>query len=145
MTNKTTTYLLFLTFLLLVTIVFFSWIAYTGELILDRHQVREIYYMQSDYCSKFELDEFKQNTIKGYSMTPTAFEGNTILYIDYEDQILLPGMQIVYTIENRTVMHRIVTTYHTYVITKGDGNSRIDDYRIPYEDIKYIVCGIIYT
>ena len=83
----------------------------------------------------------------GNSMTPTFFSGNTQLSREYDPEvdILEEGMIISYEVagKGQRVMHRISALYPEYLLTESD---RYGGYqRVKYEDVKFIVLGVLYT
>jgi len=83
--------------------------------------------------------------ITGYSMRPTFFAGNTVLYSNYTGQKLKEGQIISYTSQDGEylVVHRISAVYPEFVITQGDYLNNKE--YVKYNRIKEVVVGVLYT
>jgi hypothetical protein len=78
--------------------------------------------------------------LKGVSMQPTIFSGNTPLFVKFRNQSLKEG-QIIFTKEGLT--HRIKGIYSDKIILQGDNNEYAET--IYERDIDYILIGVLYT
>lgn len=82
--------------------------------------------------------------LRGPSMEPTIFPGNTLLLRQYAPDTQLEEGQIIrFTNGNRTYVHRILAVYEDKVITQGDNSDRTES--ISPEDITHVVVGVLYT
>lgn len=82
--------------------------------------------------------------LRGPSMEPTIFPGNTVLLRPLAENAALEEGQIVrFTIENRTYVHRIVAVYDDQIVTKGDNSLSTE--AVARSDITHVVVGVLYT
>ncbi len=82
--------------------------------------------------------------LRGPSMEPTIFPGNTVLLRPLAENAPLEEGQIVrFTLGNRTYVHRIVAVYDDEVITKGDNSLTTET--VARQDITHVVVGVLYT
>lgn len=79
----------------------------------------------------------------GYSMRPTIFDGNTILYKNYTGQDLDSGMIVSYDREGESVTHRIRGVYKGSVTVQGDNTDNWES--ISKSDIDLIALGVLFT
>ena len=104
------------------------------------------------YKSKVLINEkeIKYGTVKGTnSMLPLIYKGATVLYkIPESEEDIKVGDIVVFRTKRGYVIHRIVDKSRdekgVYYITKGDNNRFRDGYKIRFENIVYVVVGVIY-
>lgn len=82
--------------------------------------------------------------LRGPSMEPTIFPGNTLLLRAYAlDTELNEGQIIRFVYENRTYVHRVLAVYEDEIITQGDNSDKTES--ISRQDITHVVVGVLYT
>lgn len=86
----------------------------------------------------------------GDSMQPTLFTGNRIIVTTYNPDCvnLREGMIIGYTRDSAgsnstNVVHRISAVYNDYFLAQGDNTGTSE--KVKYENINYVVLGVLYT
>jgi len=79
----------------------------------------------------------------GYSMQPTIFSGNKLILYDYHDRSQLKeGMIIFYVSNGKNRVHRIKGLYEDFLVVQGD--NLLEEEKIKYDQIKYVVVGVLY-
>ena len=79
----------------------------------------------------------------GYSMQPTIFTGNKLILKQYHDRSQLKeGVIIYYKTNDRYRVHRIKGLYEDFLVVQGDNLP--EEEKIRYDQIKYIVVGVLY-
>ena len=80
----------------------------------------------------------------GSSMQPTIFTQNKLITKDFsgDRNELKEGMIIGYKEGDLIIVHRIKSLYDEYILIQGDNNDY--DETINYDDITYIVSGVLY-
>lgn len=82
--------------------------------------------------------------ITGSSMQPTFFTGNILIFKKFNasEKNLKEGQIIAFIKDDKLISHRIKGVYDSYVLTQGD--NALYEETVPYEDIKYVVIGVVY-
>lgn len=79
----------------------------------------------------------------GYSMQPAIFTGNKLILKQYHDRSQLKeGVIIYYKTNDRYRVHRIKGLYEDFLVVQGDNLA--EEEKIKYDQIKYIVVGVLY-
>ena len=80
----------------------------------------------------------------GSSMQPTIFPQNKLIVQEFngDKENLKEGMIIGYKKDDLIVVHRIKSLYYNYLLTEGDNNDYYE--KISYDEVKYIVGGVLY-
>ena len=82
--------------------------------------------------------------LRGPSMEPTIFPGNTIVLRAYTlDTELREGQIIRFIYEDRTYVHRVLAVYEDKIITQGDNSDTTES--ISRKDITHVIVGVLYT
>ena len=94
-------------------------------------------YNNKTLCLNTKMEKFT-----GYSMQPTIFTNNLLLISNYNNDTLKEGMIIGFDYEGQIIVHRIKGIYKNYLVTQGDNSDVMEE--ILYQDVKYIVKGVLY-
>lgn len=79
----------------------------------------------------------------GYSMRPTIFTGNKMLLRQYKSKDQLKeGVIIYYKVGDKYRVHRIKGLYEDFLVVQGD--NIVNEEQIKYNQILYIVVGVLY-
>lgn len=125
---------------------------YLSESLFQNQRDSKFNFIQAHHSDvKFEL---KNSTaiinksycavLKGQSMQPTLFEGNTICFKKYEGEVLHAGQIINYKIKDRDVAHRIKSTlYNDKLFVQGDNN--MAEEMINQSEVLGILVAVIYS
>ena len=82
--------------------------------------------------------------MKGSSMNPMLFEGNTVCFKEYRGEILKQGNIVRYNdSKGKDLIHRIVAVQQDELIIKGDNNKMEEE--INYSQVKGILAMVLYT
>ena len=82
--------------------------------------------------------------IKGVSLIPVAFEGNTLIGKKYErKEEIVPGVIITYRGEDKLITHKVIGTETDKVLVTGNEFSGVE--KVGYENIESIYFGVLYT
>ena len=103
-----------------------------------------IYYEEVN--NKLIIHNVKTDSFTGSSMQPTIWTGNRLIIKEYnrDYDVLKEGMIIMYKTESGLVVHRIKAIYYSHILTQGD-NLYEQSEKIKYEDVKYIIQGVLYV
>lgn len=89
-----------------------------------------------------DIEYDKEVEVKGMSMFPTFSSGNLVLLREYDNEELSEGQIICYRNQENTACHRIISIYKDKILLKGDNNNYEEE--ISYDEINYIVVGVMY-
>lgn len=78
------------------------------------------------------------------SMRPYVNDDDLLLYVHYNASVgLSMGDSVVVQMENHTRFHRVTGMSRDYFTMKGDNNRAPDGQRYSYDDVLYVVCGVV--
>jgi len=101
--------------------------------------------LPSKQCKGISISQMtKLNNVESTgSMRPTIFGGDVLLVTKYNNRKELVVGDIVVTED--MVSHRIIALNDDSEVyyLKGDNNARADFLAVPYENTKYVVCGVM--
>ena len=129
----------------IVFIVFFRW-GYTESDNPFMNNFIQAHHADFDYSiegSNIGIRDVYCHNMKGSSMNPTLFEGNTICFKEYKGQKLRQGNIIHYSLNVKEIIHRIIAIQDNLIIVKGD-NARFGE-EINYTDVRGILVMVLYT
>ncbi len=127
----------------IIFIVFFK----VGDGSVFKNDFLQAHHTKLDYSidgnmgniSNISISDVYCHNMRGSSMNPTLFEGNTICFKEYDGQKLRQGNIIHY--ENK--VHRIIAVQQDELIVKGDNNKLQEE--VNYTNIKGILVMVLYT
>lgn len=101
-------------------------------------------YFRNSSTNDFVIKADGYTMLTGSSMRPTIFTGNIALLKQYDgnNSQLEEGQIIAFNRGGDVIAHRIKGLYENYLLAQGD--NLVDNEVVDYEDIKYIVIGVIY-
>jgi len=103
------------------------------------------------FWNDVDIGYYKHNSTT-YSMYPTFTNGNYIITVrDFDKGDIEEGVIIGYKSDengNTIILHRVIEESYddegVYYKAKGDNNKLIDDKKIRFEDVEFVVAGVIY-
>ena len=128
----------------IVFVVFFRW-GYNESDTLFRNDFIQAHHYDFNYSiegSDIAIKDVYCHNMKGSSMNPALFEGNTICFKEYKDQELRQGNIIYYSLNGEENIHRIIALQDNLIV-KGDNNKFQEE--INYTDVKGILAMVLYT
>lgn len=110
-------------------------------------KMKEVYVERSEQCMNAQINTMSYRVLKGMSMQPTWFDGDTALAVPYNKSRRLVSGDIVSVRidERKNRAHRVVSVYEDYFLMKGDNNEERDEEKYNYSDINAVICGVLRT
>lgn len=129
-------------FLVFASLQVYLYSAYGDEKYLTQASGQYYRTEKSHQCEGIDVKEMLiSQKVTGRSMLPTMDTHSTLLLVAYNTHRPLVEGDIV-MVKNKYT-HRVTGVYKNYIRTKGDNNMVEDNNNTYFDEIEYIICGVL--